>query len=134
MTKKDIALLLSPGLFFAVVAVAAFFTAEMIEQRSKDDGGHQKFLTFVSNVQSGKWQLSTDRWLEGMRRADATAEAYRKADASTVAMFRDFAWTALAGMALQAAVVYSVLKRVRKTMPNKSLQATATAPVSRTSL
>ncbi|MCX6894044.1 MAG: hypothetical protein NTZ16_00725 [Verrucomicrobia bacterium] len=112
MKKKDIALLLSTSLFLAIVAAAAFFTAETISKQTKDDGHRQKVETFITNVQSGKWQLTTERWLECMRREDAAAEAYRKAGASTAKMMRVFAWTALAGMFMQIIVVLSVRKRI----------------------
>ena len=82
----------------------------MIRQRTGDNGGQQKFDVFVANVKSGKWQLTADRWLEGMRRERATAEAYRKAGASTVELMQDFVWASLAGILLQTCVVFSVRK------------------------
>jgi hypothetical protein len=78
MTKRDLAILLSPSIFFIVVAVAAFLTSEMIRRHIRDDGSRQKFDTFVTNVQSGKWQLTTDKWLEGMQWEEDTAELIAK--------------------------------------------------------
>jgi len=72
MTKRDIVTLLSPSVFFIVAAVPAFTMSAMIRQHTRDDGSHQKFDTFVSNVQSGKRQLTTDRWLEGMQREEGS--------------------------------------------------------------
>ena len=114
MTKRDIATLLSPSIFFILVAVAAFWTSDAIGRHTRDDGGQQKFDTFVKNVQSGKWQLTTDRWLEGMRQERAIAEAYREAGTSTADMMRDLVWASLVGIAFQVAVVFSVRKRLRK--------------------
>jgi|HubBroStandDraft_6_1064221.scaffolds.fasta_scaffold584718_2 hypothetical protein len=114
MTKKDVFILLSPSIFFIVVAVAAFLTSEMIRRHTHYDGSRQKFDTFVTNVQSGKWQLTTNKWLEGMQREEATAEAYRDVGADSADMMRVFAWTSLAGIVFQTAVVFSVKKRLRK--------------------
>ena len=128
MTKKDIILLLSPSVLFVLIVVAAFFTSEMILERSKDNDHKQKFETFVSNVQSGKWQLTTDRWLDVIRREDATTEAYREASVSIAGMFRDFIWASVAGIFIQVIAVFSVLKRLRTPPPNTALDPTPTAP------
>ena len=114
MTKRDITLLLSPSVFFIVAAVAAFMMSAMIRQHASDDGSHQKFDTFVSNVQSGKWQLTTDKWLEGMRHEEATSEAYRQASMDVGEMLLLVCWTTALGIAFQIAAVYSVTKRLRK--------------------
>jgi hypothetical protein len=114
MTKKDVIILLSPSILFIVVAVAAFLTSEMIRQHTRDDGSKQKFDTFVTNVQNGKWQLTTDKWLEGMRREEATAEAYRQASATNGDMMQIIGYTTLAGILLQTAAIFSVRKRLRK--------------------
>ena len=114
MTKRDIATLLSPSFFFIVVVVASFLTSGMIRRQTRDDGSRQKFEAFVTNVQSGKWQLTTDRWLEGMRREEATAEAYRQASATSGDMMQVIGWTTLAGILLQTAAIFSVRKRLKK--------------------
>jgi hypothetical protein len=113
MTKKEIVLLLSPSLIFAAIAIIAFFISHMVQQHTRDDDHRQKFEAFVENVQSGKWQLTTEKWLEGMRREDATAEDYRNASVSLAKIFQDFIWLSLAGIMFQAIAVISVLKRLR---------------------
>ena len=115
MTKRDVITLFSPSVFFIVAAVAAFMMSAMIRQHSRDDGSHQKFDTFVTNVQSGKWQLTTDRWLEGMRREEATTEAYRQASVDAGQMLQVICWATVTGIAFQIAAVYSVRKRLSKT-------------------
>jgi hypothetical protein len=114
MTKRDVVTLLSPSVLFIVAVVAAFMWSAMIREHSRDDGSHQKFDTFVANVQSGKWQLTTDRWLEGMKREEATSEAYRQAYVDAGQMLQIVCWTTVAGIALQIAAVYSVRKRLSK--------------------
>jgi hypothetical protein len=114
MTKRDIALLLSPSIFFVVVAVAAFIMSAMIRQHTREDGHAQKFDAFVTNVQSGKWELTPDKWLDGIRREEATAESYRQAGAATGQMFLDLCGAALVGFIFQIAVVFSVRKRLSK--------------------
>jgi hypothetical protein len=114
MTKRNIITLLSPSVFFIVAAVAAFMWSAMIREHSRDDGSHQKFDTFVANVQSGKWQLTTDKWLEGMRDEEATSEAYRQGYVGAGQMLQIVCWTTVAGIAFQVAAVYSVRKRLSK--------------------
>jgi hypothetical protein len=114
MTRRDITLLLSPSVFFIVAAVAAFMTSAMIRQHASDDGSHQKFVTFVTNVQNGKWQLTPDKWLEGMRHEEALSEAYRHACIGAGQMLQVVCWATVAGIAFQIATLYSVRKRLRK--------------------
>jgi hypothetical protein len=120
MTKKDMTLLLSPTMFFAVLAVAAYFTSLQLQNYSKDDSHQQKFEIFVTNVKSGKWDLTTDRWLEGMRHEKRSGDAYREAYSDTAGMFQILLWTSLAGIVFQAVAVFTVVRRMRKTMPNSA--------------
>ena len=106
MTKKDIAYLLSPSLFFIVVAITALFTSNMIRQYTRDDGSQQKFDAFVDNIQSGKWNFTTDRWLEAIRHEHMGVEAYRKASADTAKIFRDLIWASSAGILFQVTAVF----------------------------
>jgi hypothetical protein len=114
MTKRDIITLLSPSVFFIVAAVTAFLMSATIREHSRDDGSHQKFDTFVANVQSGKWQLTTDKWLEGMKDEEATSEAYRQAYVGAGQMSQIVCWATAAGFAFQVTAVYSVRKRLSK--------------------
>jgi hypothetical protein len=114
MTKKDFLLLLSPIGFFVVIAFAAFFYSVMLKQHTKDTGHQQRFQTFAANVQSGKWKLTTDKWLEGMRHEVTALEDFRRADATTAEVFQDFILVSLGGATFQAVIVFSVLKRAKK--------------------
>lgn len=114
MKKRDITLLLSPSIFFVIIAVTAFVMSSMIRQHTRDDGHAQKFNTFVTNVQTGKWQLTTDKWLDGMRSEEATAESYREAGATTCQMFLVLCGAALLGFIFQIAVIFSVRKSLSK--------------------
>jgi len=118
MTKQDVAILLSPSVFFIVAAVAAFMMSNMIRQHTRDDGSHEKFDTFVTNVQSGKWQLTTDRWLEGMRREEATSEAYRQASIDAGQMLQVVCWTTVAGIA-DSSFVFGQ-KEIKKTVTSNT--------------
>lgn len=120
MTKREIFLLLSPTLLFATIVVASFFMSHTVREATRDNGHRQKFETFISNVQNGKWQVTTDKWVVGMREEEATAQEYRTAAASTSTIFRDFILAGVLGIVFQAAVVLSVLKRFKKTMTNKT--------------
>jgi hypothetical protein len=120
LTKKEIVLLLSPNIFFAVIAVAAFFTSGMILQKMKDDGHKQNFETFASNVQSGKLQPTTSNWLENLRHKEVAFEALRQACIDFAEIFRDFMWAALGGIFLQTAITFSVIKHLRKRNNDKS--------------
>jgi hypothetical protein len=115
MTKREIAKLLSPSLVFALIAATAFFMSGLIRQHIGDNGGQQKFDQFVANARSGKSQLTTDQWLEGMRRERATVEAYRKAAASDARLMQLLAWSALAALVMQTLAVLSVRKKLNRT-------------------
>lgn len=86
----------------------------MIGQRWRDDGSPQKFEAFVANVQSGKLQLTTDRWLDGMRRQETLIEAYRQTGGEVGQMLEIVGLTTVAGIAFQMAAVYSVRKKLSK--------------------
>jgi len=126
MKKMDIVLLLTSNLFFIAVAVFAFHMSGIILQGAKDDGEQQKFKAFVDNVESGKWQLTTDRWLEGMRRERAIALAYRTANAGTARVYQDYIWVSLTGILFQTVAVFTVWRRLRKRVPDTSRNPTLT--------
>ena len=113
MTKKDIAILLAPIVMFLTVGVTLLFVADLIHRRIEAGDSHEKFEAFVQNVESGKWQLTTDRWLEGMRRQQATASAYLQADVGIRELLLWLVWAALLGIIFQVAAVLHVRKRWR---------------------
>jgi hypothetical protein len=138
MTKSAITLLLSPSLFFAVLAFAGYLASQLVQDKTKEDRDRQKFETFVTNVKSGKWQLTTDRkwprdksrkWLEGMRREHAIGEASQAACSEAAEMYKGCMWTALGGMVFQAVAGFTVLRRMRKAIPNSAPEPTAVGPL-----
>lgn len=119
MTKRDIIKLLFPCAFFSVAAIIALTMVELMHRLPTDDSHEQKFETFVANVQSGKWQLTPDRWLLGMREEHDLNESYRKADANIYNICQLMFWLTAVGIVLQVAAVYSVRKGLKK--PDASL-------------
>ncbi|MDB6026347.1 MAG: hypothetical protein JWM68_2570 [Verrucomicrobiales bacterium] len=121
MTKRNMAGLLAPSIFFIFVAVLAFLISNAIREHSRDDGSQQKFDTFVSKVQSGEWQLPTDKWLERARLDRDLAESYRKTGNSTADVIHILMWMSLAGFVLQIAAVFSVRKKLRNLIAHNSV-------------
>ena len=115
MNKKDFIILLAPIVMFITVAGTALSLADTIQRRVLAGDSHQKFEAFVQNVESGKFQLTTDRWLEGMRRQQATAEAYLKADAASRDLMMWLMWAALFGIIFQVGAVIHFNKRLKVT-------------------
>ena len=115
MTKRDIAILLSPAIVFVLILAAACFTSGMIRERTRDDGSQQKFDNFISNVQSGKWRLTTGQWLEGMWHERVLGDAYRNVAMSSADVMRAFILASLLGFLLQVTAVFVVRNRLKKT-------------------
>jgi hypothetical protein len=113
MTRRDICILLSPSILFGILAVACFI-CWTIGQRVNEDRSQQKFDTFVSNVQSGKLELTADRWLEVLRSERAVRNDYFETLVSGARLFWWFFWLSLAGIVFQVGVVFSVRKRLEK--------------------
>jgi hypothetical protein len=117
MTKKDLAILLSPSIAFVILAVAAFLSSSMILGRfdsAREQESQQKFERFVAKVKSGEWQLTQDKMIEGMRLAHEAAAADRQASVSICELMRDFVWLALVGIFWQLVAVFNVRKRLQK--------------------
>ena len=117
MTKKDVAILLSPSIAFVILASLAFLSSGMILghfDSNQERESQQKFERFVAKVKSGEWQLTQDKMIEGMRLAQEAAAADRRASASIGELMRAFVWLALAGIFLQLVAVFSVRKRLQK--------------------
>ncbi|HEV7924946.1 MAG TPA: hypothetical protein VGR14_06300 [Verrucomicrobiae bacterium] len=106
MKKRDIAVLLAPGIFFILVVVAAFLPITELS----DGSSQKKFDQFVDNVRSGKWQLTSERWIEGL-------QVQRKETEHFLGQFIDrmqmFCWLGVAGMLAQIATVLFVAKSLR---------------------
>lgn len=81
MTSKDVASLAAFNLVFIILAVAALIFANGARDYAdlaKAKEREKKFETFVQNVESGKWELTRDRWIDLMRRHRKIEEAERE--------------------------------------------------------
>jgi hypothetical protein len=117
MTKKDIPILLCPCIVFAIVGICAFLLSHTIERYQEFQHApesQQKFDTFVTNMVSGKSQLTPDRWIMVLRSSRSVAEAEQKINASTGKEVLDFVWLAAVGIFWQSAAVFIVVRRLRK--------------------
>jgi hypothetical protein len=117
MTKRDIITLLAPSIVFATVGICAFIISQSIQRHADIEHTpehQQKFDTFVTNVVSGKWQLTTDRWLVVLRSTERVAESERVVNADAAVEVRDFVWLAAIGIFWQVAAVFIVKRRLRQ--------------------
>jgi len=70
MTKKELLLLLIPTIAFLFLALSGLAIPIALSQKSEDKlrpPDVEKFQRFETNVLNGTWELSSERWLEGMR-------------------------------------------------------------------
>lgn len=124
MTKKDVWNLLAPSLLFAGLAVSALFFAGLATKytganRAKES--EEKFETFIKNVETGKWQLTPDRWIHGMRLYRASANSDREI-ITVLADFMQFSgWVGLFAVLYQVAIVFALRAKSKNILP-KSLQ------------
>ena len=117
MTKKDILAFISPSIVFVIVGAMAFSTAEDIARRhnvEQDKSSQQQFDTFISDVQSGNRQLTTNEMLGFIKRSHAISESLWQADADTGLMMREIGWIAVGCILLQVAVTFRVVKKLKK--------------------
>ena len=111
MNKKDITLWLFPIVFFLIITCAALFAARMEQKIQKGDSA--KFEEFVSNVQSGKWQLTTDKWIEGMRQQQALLSTYESLQTSMQKFLYVLTISSLLGLIFQVAAALHFRKRLK---------------------
>ncbi len=117
MSNKHLAVLLSPAIIFLVIAAGDFVLSQQAMNRPNPDQERQRFENFVKNVQSGKWQLTTDRWLVGMRSQHRLVEAERGTRLQLAETMRSGVWHILAGIGFQAIAVLWVRNDCRKQKP-----------------
>ena len=94
--------------------VATLLFANTTRQKGRDDNSQQKFDVFVSNVQSGKWQLTTGEWLKGMRLEHNEVVEYQKACFEIGEAFLCLGWGLLVCILWQTGTVFIVRKRLQK--------------------
>ena len=117
MSKKDIAILLSPTIIFVILGICAFITSQRVlcyTDIQQEQAHRQKYATFVTNVVTGKWELPPDRWLAVLGSAEQSAAGERAVNRSTGIEVRDFIWFAAIGIYWQVAAVFIVGRRLRK--------------------
>ena len=128
MNIRHTILLLSPGFMFAIIAAGAFLLSEM-DFRYYDPANvqenQQKYDTFVANVKSGKWQLTSDKALEAIRLERKRTEAEAQISLQAARTIRSGGWCILLGVACQVLVVFSVVGRLKAMMPNQSPEPSA---------
>jgi hypothetical protein len=105
MTEMDVAILLAPSFMFAIIGLVALIEAGMIQRLIDLGDSQQKFDTFTKNVQSGKWQLTTDRWLEVIHHDQVLAVDNFKARQNFHELMLELACAALAGIVCQIVAI-----------------------------
>jgi hypothetical protein len=114
MNKKDVAIILGPVFVFLIIGISALLGAHLCYRSIQEGDGHQKYETFVQNVQSGNWQITTDRWLKIMREHQATRAAYLEYEKSLRDFMLIFAWIALLGIISHFYTISHIRKRLTK--------------------
>ena len=113
MTKKDIAFLLSPILFFLVIGIGLFSSAGLLQMRVNTGASSEKFDTFVQNVKSGKWQPTTNQWLDLMQGERTVVASNLKSDSSLREVLLTLVLFCLIGLLCQVAVVLHFRKKAK---------------------
>jgi len=120
MNKKDICHLIAfPVFSFLIIAVGALFSSNLYsryynELEKENQMRQQRFEQFVENVENGKWQLTTDKWIEGMRRQRSSAEAERKTIVPLIEFLRFIGWFGFILAAFNVLVVLYVRDNIKK--------------------
>jgi hypothetical protein len=120
MSKKDIYQLIAfPVSGFLILALAAFFISnryfkDYTEIQKKNQESQQKFDQFVENVKSGKWQLTTEQWVEGMKLQRTEAEAEYESIIPLIEFLKFIGWFGLVLAACNALVVLYVKDKILK--------------------
>ena len=120
MNTKDICHLIGfPVFSFLAIAAGALFFSNLYsrysnELETENQMRQQKFVQFVENVKSGKWQLATDQWIEGMRHQRSSAEAEHKTVVPLIEFLRFTGWFGFILAALNVLVVLYVRDNIQK--------------------
>jgi hypothetical protein len=120
MTRNEIALFVAPMILFGAVALAALLVAGQIRRVWESGDGSEKFQAFVEDVQNGRRVPTSDEWLDGMKRQNATAKAYHEAATTLRNLMLWLAAAAVLGMVLQVVAALQLLKRLRHQPPGRN--------------
>ncbi|MEI9866676.1 MAG: hypothetical protein WDN00_19410 [Limisphaerales bacterium] len=97
---------------FLIVGVASLFVAVQLHEMAAAGESKDKFEAFVQNIESGKLQLTTDQWLEGLQRQHATIAADEAAAANFSNMMLLLALASLIAIIFQIWMVLQIRKRL----------------------
>jgi hypothetical protein len=114
MNKKDVYILLTPITGFLIVGILALLVSHQCHRLIQTGIGQEKYETFVENVQSGKWQITTDKWLAIMKQHQATKASNIEIEASFRELMLLLALTSLLGIVCQVRAVLHIRKRFTK--------------------
>ncbi len=120
MNKKDTYQLIAfPVSSFLILGIVAFFISNLYfkdytEIQKKNQVSQQKFDQFVENVKSGKWQLTTDKWIEGMKLQRTEAKAEFEFSVPLIEFLKFIGWTGLVFAVCNALVVLYVKEKILK--------------------
>ena len=128
MTKRNITFFFLPTIFFVIILVSSFFMHTAIRRHiQEEDISRPKFDAFVSNVQSGRLQLTPDKWLDVVRHERVAGDNFLQAAFGVDGLLLNYMWASLAGILSQTIVVVIFKKQLEKRMIlNTTLQPTAT--------
>ena len=120
MNKKDIYhLIMFPVLCFLIFSVSALFFSHLYfgyynDHEKEKQISEQKFEQFIDNVNSGKWQLTTDKWIEGMKLQRSEAEAEYKSIVPLIEFLQFIGWFSLILAACNVLAVLYVKDTIKK--------------------
>jgi hypothetical protein len=115
MMKKDMLVLLLPGALWVLLSAALMTGAVIVHNAYKNDQEYeQKFQDFVTDVESGRTQLSAEKMLEQVRRSHAVAASERDMTMSCGRGFEAFALLAAAGFMSEVVLALHFKRRLRE--------------------
>ena len=120
MNNKDFYKLMGfPVFCLVLLAALALFVSNLYSKLSNRhdneiQSSRQKFEGFVENVKNGKWQLTTDQWIEGMRLQRSAVEEQRNIAVSLTRLIRTIGWFSLILAACVALVALNVRDGIKK--------------------
>ena len=120
MNKKEVFhLIMFPVLCFIILSANALFFSHLYfgyynNHEKENKVSEQKFEQFVENVKSEKWQLTTDKWIEGMKLQRSTAETGYKTVVPVIEFLQFIGWFSLILAVCNVLVVLHVKDKIKK--------------------
>jgi hypothetical protein len=120
MNKKEIYhLIMFPGLCFLILSAGAWFFSHLYfgyynNHEKENQISEQKFEQFIDNVKSGKWQLTTDKWIEGMKLQRSEAETEYQSVVPLIEFLQFIGWFSLILAGCNVLVVLCVKDKIKK--------------------